>query len=69
MEKRDCSCSFERSREVTILGKPVRVKNTICARDGGGYRLKPDPAPAAAFHPAQPSVRRTVSLLHRRPHR
>ena len=45
MEKRDCSCSFERSREVTILGKPVRVKNTICARDGGGYRLKPDPAP------------------------
>ena len=45
MGKPDCSYSFERSREVTILGAPVRVKNYLCSRNGGEYRMKPERAP------------------------
>lgn len=43
MQKPDCSYSFERCRQVEILGNPVTVKNYVCARDGGEYTQKPDP--------------------------
>ena len=44
MQKPDCSCScdFPLTREVTILGTKVQVKNYICARDDGPYRKKPE---------------------------
>ena len=44
MRKQECSCSceFPLTREIPIFGTPVRVKNYICARDGGAYRQKPD---------------------------
>ena len=31
------------SGEITILGKPISVKNYICSPDGVNYRLKTDP--------------------------
>lgn len=37
-----CVACPERTKTVTILGKPVIVKNYICSRDGVHYRPKPD---------------------------
>ena len=35
------NCEIPRTREIELLGTKLRVKNTICARDGGAYRPKP----------------------------
>ena len=44
MLKPDCPCSFEfpKSREICVLGMPLRVKNYVCAPNGGSYREKPE---------------------------
>ena len=39
---RQCTNCAERTRTVTILGKPISVKNYICSTDGIHYRPKPD---------------------------
>ena len=37
------SCDPEnRTREITVLGKPVLVKNYICSEDGVNYKKKPE---------------------------
>lgn len=33
---------FERTREIEIFGKVVKVKNYICSENGGPYKLKPE---------------------------
>ena len=44
MLKPDCPCSCEvpLTREISVLGTPLRVKNYVCARDGGACRPKPE---------------------------
>ena len=37
-----CESCENRTRVIGILGKPVRVKNTICSEDGVHYRRKPE---------------------------
>lgn len=44
MLKPDCRCSsdYALTREIRILGTPVRVKNYLCAKNGGPYKPKPE---------------------------
>ena len=45
MQNTSCcpSCDTEnRTRKVTVLGKPVTVKNYICSEDGINYKQKPE---------------------------
>lgn len=39
---RSCDASA-RTSVIEILGKPVRVKNYFCSKNGDGYQKKPDP--------------------------
>ena len=46
MQNTNCCPSCDaggRTREVTILGKPVTVKNYVCSADGVNYPLKQEP--------------------------